>query len=254
VHKLLTIAILTAGSEVMLETEKVIESIRFLLSSLSKLSDRFLAANESTQRSFDNVRQDIDDVIERLARVEADLVDWRDQGISIGSANLQRTLELPTKEEHKKRLIPALNLPLETIVDTYRNAPTLLQPFSRPCSFTAKTVTGASDNVELEVVAQGLGWMVETQHGDWLLLPKPGLLKRASQYKTLERIFHISGNDEIPVEIELIQPARADAIEHGRRWLLAEKGELGIYTDPLQQSLENRLRRLEARLNALELS
>ena len=74
----------------MVETKKVIESIRYLLSSLSKLSDRFLAANESTQRSFDNVKQDIDDVIERLARVEADLVDWRDQGIVIGSANLQK--------------------------------------------------------------------------------------------------------------------------------------------------------------------
>jgi hypothetical protein len=252
--KLLSIAILTAASEVMVESEKVIESIRFLLSSLSKLSDRFLATNESTQRSFDNVRQDINDVIERLALVEADLVVWRDQSITIESANMQRRLELPAKEEHKKRLIPALNLPLETIVDIYRNTPSLLQPFSRPCSFTAKTVTETSDIVELEVAAQGLGWMIETQYGDWLLLPKPGMLNRASQYKTLERMFQFSANDKIPAEIELIKPARGDAIEHGRRWLLAEKGQLGIYTDPLQQSLENRLRQLEARLKALELS
>ena len=236
-----------------MESEKVIESIRFLLSSLSKLSDRFLAANDATQRSFDNVRQDIDEVIERLARVESDLVDWRDQSIASGNANPQKTFELPAKPEHNKHLIPALNLPLESIIETYRNTPSLLQPFSRPCSLTAKTLTGTNESVELEVVAQGMGWMIETQYGEWLLFPKPGLLKRTSQHKSLERMFHISPNGDLPADIELIQPGRAEAIEHGRRWLISEKGKLGIYTDPLQQSLENRLRRLEARLQTLEL-
>ena len=59
-----------------MESDKAVESIRFLLSSVSKLSERFLDTNDSTQRSFDHVRQDIDDLIKRLGRIEADLVNW----------------------------------------------------------------------------------------------------------------------------------------------------------------------------------
>ena len=56
----------------------------------------------------------------------------------------------------------------------------------------------------------------------------------------------------MPAELELLQPGRADAVEHGRRWYLASKGLLGVHADPLRNSLENRLRQLEARLQSLE--
>ena len=38
----------------------------------------------------------------------------------------------------------------------------------------------------------------------------------------------------------------------GRRWYLTHKGEIGIQADPLQRSIENRLLRLEQKLEAFE--
>lgn len=235
-----------------MESDKAVESIRFLLSSVSKLSERFLDTNDSTQRSFDHVRQDIDDLIKRLGRIEADLVNWRDKTLLGDEISKQRSLDLPVKAEHEKLLIPPLNLPIEGIVDAYRITPALLQPFARPCSVSARTLNGTIVDVEIEVFAQGIGWMIETQDGEWLLLPRPGLLKRRSQYKSLERLFQLEAEPEVPAELELLKPGRARVIEHGRRWYLSDKGRLGVHSDPLQQSLENRLRRMEERLKILE--
>lgn len=235
-----------------MESDKALESIRFLLSSVSKLSERFLDTNDSTKRSFDHVRQDIDDLIKRLAGIEKDLVNWRDKNLLGDETSKQRSLDLPVKAEHEKLLIPALNLPVEGIVDIYRSTPALLQPFSRPCSVSASTLNGTIVDVEIEVFAQGLGWMIETQDGEWLLLPRPGLLKRRSQYKSLERFFQLENEVKVPAELELLAPGKARVIEHGRRWYLSDKGRLGVHPDPLQQSLENRLRAIEEKLKILE--
>jgi hypothetical protein len=41
----------------------------------------------------------------------------------------------------------------------------------------------------------------------------------------------------------------ATVVEHGRRWYLKEKGLIGVHSDPLQRSLEVRIRRLEQQLD-----
>ena len=96
--------------------------------------------------------------------------------------------------------------------------------------------------------------MIETLDGEWLLLPRPGLISRSSQIQSLERLFEIEENAKPPAELELLKPGKADVIEHGRRWYLATKGRVGLLTDPLKISLENRLRQLESRLKDLEIN
>lgn len=235
-----------------MDSDKVIDSIKFLLTSLSKLSDRFLAANDAWQRSFDYARQDIDDMKERLGRVEVDLVNWRDHQLMAGDSPVVQQQDLPVKAGHEKLLIPPINLPLEGILEIYRTTPSLLQPFSRACSVSGRTLSGMTSEVELEVFAQGNIWIVETQDADWLLFPRPGVVSRRSQIQSLVRLFDIEAEPDPPAILELMQPGRANVVEHGRRWFLGAKGRLGLQADPLQASLENRLRHLETRLQALE--
>jgi len=235
-----------------MDDAKAIESIKFLLNSVSKLSDRFLESTDSSRRSLEHVRNDLDALIERLSRVEADLVNWRDQQLIGDQPAAQRTRELPVKPGQENRQIPALNLPHEAILDTYRNTPALLQPFARPCSVSGRTLSGQIADVELEVFAQGTTWMVETQDGEWLLLPRPGLLSRRSQVQSLERMYEIETAANLPAQLELLEPGRATVVEYGRRWYLSAKGRIGLQPDPLQISLEQRLARLEARLKTLE--
>lgn len=234
-----------------MDNPKIVESVKFLLVSVSKLSDRFLDASESSRRSFEQVGKDIDDLIERLGRIEADLVNWRDQQLLAEPASIRST-DLPIKAGQEKLLIPPLNLPLESILDTYRQSPALLQPFARPCSVSGRTLSGQIVEVELEAFSQGTSWMIETQDGDWLLLPRPGLLSRRSQVQSLVRLFEIDAEPELPAELELLEPGRADVVEYGRRWMLVHKGRLGLQPDPLKNSLETRLLRLESRLQSLE--
>lgn len=235
-----------------MDSDKIVESIKFLLNSVSKLSDRFLESNEATRRSFEHVRQDVDVLLERLGRVESDFVNWRDQQLIAGDHIEVRKPELPVKPGQEKQAIPALNLPLEGILETYRTSPALLQPFARACSVSARTLSGMVSEVELEVFAQGTTWIVETQDGEWLLFPRPGLVTRRSQIQSLERLFEIEAEPEPPAVLELLDPGCANVVEYGRRWYLAAKGRLGLQPDPLQVSLENRLRLLELRIQSLE--
>jgi hypothetical protein len=69
------------------------------------------------------------------------------------SLHRQRLPELPIVEMTADRVIPALNLPLETILDVYASAPILLGPFSRPCALIAKTLNGETACIELDVVS-----------------------------------------------------------------------------------------------------
>ena len=96
------------------------------------------------------------------------------------------------KEEHQERLIPALNLPHESVLDVYRNTPALLEPFARSVSVSGRTLSGSIDEIELEVFAQGTTWVVELQDGEWLLLPRPGMLERQTQVESLSRLFEVT--------------------------------------------------------------
>jgi hypothetical protein len=57
---------------------------------------------------------------------------------------------------------------------------------------------------------------------------------------------------ELPAILHLIQPAKAEAVVHGRRWQLKEKGVLSVNPDPLIASTSDRLAQLEQRLVRLE--
>jgi len=235
-----------------MDEQKLTETLKFLLSSVSKLSDRFVESTESSRRSFDRVAKDIDSIIERLSNIETDLANWRDQQL-IGVESVTRLpKELPIKKGQENVLIPALSLPKEQILDTYRSSPALLQPFSRSCSVSGRTLSGMIDEVELEVFAQGTAWLIETQDGHWLLFPKPGLMSRKSQIQNLRRLFDIENEIEPPAELDLLEPGTADVVEHGRRWYLSQKGRIGLQADPLKVSPENRYLDLESRLRKLE--
>lgn len=96
--------------------------------------------------------------------------------------------------------------------------------------------------------------MIETQDGEWVLVPRPGMLQRQKQVEGLGRLFEISVDGVLPAEVELLKAGTATVIEHGRRWYLKHKGEVGIQADRLQRSIENRLLRLEQKLEAFEQS
>jgi hypothetical protein len=235
-----------------MNSEKVVDSIRFLLSSVSKLTDRFVESNEANRKSYNQLRHDIDELADRIGKIEADFANSRDkQLMSAVNADL-RISELPIKPGEERRAIPALNLPLDGILETYRTSPALIQPFVRPCSITGRTLTGKISEVELEVFAQGTSWLVENQDGEWLLFPRPGLITRRSQIQNLERLFEIEAEPVPPAVLELLEPGRANVIEYGTRWYLRTKGRIGLQADTLQVSLENRLRQLENRLQTLE--
>jgi len=234
-----------------MESDKLFESVRFLLRSVRQLSDRFVENNEKSIRRFAAVRADIIDLSCRLEAIEKDLQAFRDRELLAGEMT-GRSITLPVPAGHEDLTIPALNLPLEGLLDAYRSAPALLQPFARPCSVSGRSLSGELKDVELEAFAQGSTWMIELQDGSWQLLPRPGVLSRQTQLQSLERFYAISGSTELPAELELLQPAVATSVEHGRRWMLTAKGRLGVEADPLRRSLEQRLRALEQTLQRLE--
>lgn len=235
-----------------MDEKKLTETLKFLLSSVSKLSDRFVEFTEVSRREFDSDAKDINSIIERLSHIEADLTSWRDQQLIGDQASARLPKELPVKPGQENVLIPTLGLSKEQILDIYSSSPALLQPFSRSCSVSGRTLSGMIDEIELEVFAQGTAWLIETQDGHWLLFPKPGLMSRKSQIQNLRRFFDIENEIEPPAELDLLEPGTADAVEHGRRWYLSEKGRIGLQADPLKISPENRLVSLEARLKRLE--
>ncbi len=233
-----------------MEEDTLVESVKFLLKSVRELSDRVVESNQGISKTFGNVWKDINEIQETLAKIENELGDAVDQQL-LSAESQRRSIELPVKEEHKDLLIPALNLPLEGLLDAYQNSPALLQPFARPCSVSGRTLGGEISEVELEVFAQGTSWMIETQDGDWILVPRPGMLQRRALVEGLRRLFEIAVEGALPAEVELLKAATATVIEHGRRWYLKEKGEIGIQTDPLKRSLEQRLCMLEQKVNTV---
>lgn len=234
-----------------MESDKLYESVKFLLRSVRQLSDRFVENNDKLSRSFEAVREDISDLCQRLAAIEQDLEAFRDREL-LAAEGPAPPISLPVPAGQEARLIPALNLPLEGLLDAYRSSPALLQPFARPCSVSGRSLSGELKEVELEAFAQGSTWMIELQDGSWQLLPRPGVLSRSTQLQSLERFFEISGSAELPAELDLLQPATATSVEHGRRWMLTARGRIGAAADPLQRSLEQRLSALEQGLAMLQ--
>jgi hypothetical protein len=234
-----------------MDSDKLYESVKFLLRSVRQLSDRFVENNDKLTRSFEAVREDISDLCQRLAAIEQDLEAFRDRELLAAEAPAP-PISLPVPVGQEDRTIPALNLPLEGLLDAYRSSPALLQPFARPCSVSGRSLSGELKEVELEAFAQGSTWMIELQDGSWQLLPRPGVLSRSTQLQSLERFFEISGSAELPAELDLLQPATATSVEHGRRWMLTARGRIGAAADPLQRSLEQRLSALERGLVKLQ--
>lgn len=227
-----------------MDSDKLVESVKFLLKTVRLLNERFVETNENFSSRLDSITQHVNDLADRLEHLEKDLLNWRDQEL-IAADSTRRPVELPARSDQQDRLIPALNLPLEGLLDVYRNTPVLLQPFARPCSVSGRTLSGEISEIELEVFAQGTTWVIETQDGEWFLLPRPGILGRQNPVKSLGRLFHVQHDAPCPADLELLQPGTASDVEHGRRWYLKEKGSIGVQPDPLQHSLEQRIRKLE---------
>ena len=231
-----------------MEADKLVESVKFLLRGVRDLSDRFVESNEGISNTFTSVYSDIRDIQDQLDEIKLAVENAIDEQLLSSDSN-RVTRELPVRDEDRQHLIPALNLPLEGLLDVYRNTPVLLQPFARPCSISGKTLSGAISEVELEVFAQGTTWVIETQDGEWVLVPRPGMLQRQKQVEGLGRLFDLSADVALPADIELLKAGSATVIEHGRRWYLNEKGEIGLQPDPLQRSLEQRLALIEKKLS-----
>jgi len=249
-----------------METDKIVESVKFLLTSVRRLSDHLLETEEVNRVALQHVwdtgintvrddltktKQQIDAIILRLAHIEANEQVSRHPGVSDSATN-HASADYKAVETTTAQSILPLNLTDESILEIYRNSPSLLQPFSRSCSISARTLSGMITEVEIEIFAQGTTWIFETIEGEWLLLPRPGLLSRPSQYQSLERLFEIQKLAKLPAELELLKPGVASVVEHGRRWFLTSKGSVGLQPDPLKHSLERRLRILESRLKILE--
>jgi hypothetical protein len=232
-----------------MDLEKLVDSVKFSLKSVRQLSDRFVEVNDNTARSFESVRQDIDDLAGRIERLEIEVVNLCDKGLIAASGN-SRSTDLPVGQGARSQLIPVLNLSMSALLDVYRNTPSLLQPFARPCSLTGRTLSGSISEIELEVFAQGTSWMIELQDCEWVLLPRPGMLQRQTQVESLSRLFDVEAQAPLPGELELLRAGMATAVEHGRRWYLKERGAIGIFSDPLQHSIEQRLRLLEEKIKA----
>ncbi len=110
--------------------DKIVESVKFLLKSVTQLSDRFVEANQGITNTFKNVFDETKEVRQRLCDVEEVLDDVRDQ-LLINGDEFRATPELPVAEQQKKKIFPSLNLPIESVLDVYRNTPALLEPFSK---------------------------------------------------------------------------------------------------------------------------
>jgi hypothetical protein len=240
----------------MAPDDKIIETIRFLLTSVKKLSDTYFESEGNVKKSFDGVRSDVDELRRRLEWLERQ---WEEraaasegEGEREGSRAPALETQLPMVQGSHRFRVPILNLSVETILEVYANTPILLEPFSRPCSLTGRTLSGEIEAVELEVFAQGSTWVVESEPGGWLLLPRPGSLERKTSLQSLERLYAIEGVRQLPVLLHLLRPARLDAVEVGKRWQLQEKGQLSVSPDPLRVGLTDRMAKMEQRLIQLE--
>ena len=233
-----------------MDSDKLIDSVKFLLKSVQQISDRFVEANQGISATFDKVYVDTNEAKTRLKELEKGINEMRDQQLVNGSSS-RSAPDLPMRLDQNEKVFPALNLPSESVLDVYRNTPALLEPFARPCSVSGKTLSGEVKEIELEVFVQGTTWIIELQNGDWVLVPRPGTLQRQTQLEGLGRLFNVINEGGLPAEIELLSLSTATVVEHGRRWYLKNKGDIGIQSNPLQRSLEQRLRKIEDQLEIL---
>ena len=233
----------------MEQYDRLVETVRFLMASTKKLSDALQDSQKGVRSSFENVARDVEEIERRLAWAEEVLVEQRDISLVVHRTS---TPELPAGQSSSSRIIPVLNLSVEMIADIYLSAPVLLEPFSRPCSLTARTLNGETDVIELEVASQAMTWVLEIAEANWLLIPRPGLLERQHQIQSLERLFDIKGTGHFPATLQLVKPAVLEAVVSGQRWQLVERGVLDQNADPTKISMSERLRILEHRLSLLE--
>lgn len=126
---------------------RLIETVRFLTASPKKLSDSFQDSEVRVRRGVSDVGGEVEELERRLAAIEAQLLGMSDLSLSV---QRERAPELPVDDATANRVIPALNLPLETILDVYVSAPIQLEPFSRLCALTARALNDQTDSVELE--------------------------------------------------------------------------------------------------------
>lgn len=236
----------------MAEDDKIVQSIKFLLKSVKQLSDRFLQADTKQNQAINAIHGDLSDLRERMEQLGRS----QPEGVATSSpiGGRSSTPELPVRPDTASRLIPALNLSLEAILDVYANTPVLLEPFARPCGVSGRTLSGEIEAVELESFAQGTTWALETLDDGWLLVPRPGILERITQLQTLERLYDVDGSRDLPAVLHLIRPALTESVVFGRRWQLKAKGVLSTTADPLKASPWARLAQLEQRLAKLEAS
>ena len=227
-----------------MNSETIVESVKFLLKSVQQLSDRFVASNQGISLT-------IEKLVKRIGKIEDQLENMRDEYL-LGSTMTRRPPELPVSESSRSRLVHILNVAEDSVMDIYRNTPALLEPFARPCSLSAKTLSGEIDKIELEAFAQGSTWIIELQNGAWVIVPRPGSLQRQTQIDGLAQIFKLDFQGELPANIDMLTFATATVIEHGVRWHLKDKGQIGVHTDPLSQSLENRLRDIEQKIDLIQ--
>ena len=214
--------------------------VDFLLESLLKLSDTVVG-----------VRDRLKALEDRHQAIERRLLDLEDR-VRLLRQGPQEVPALPVVAGSEDRPVPSLNLPLEKLLEVYLDAPVLLAPFARPCAFTARSLQGPPEPVELEMVPQGSYWVLELLDQSCWIVPRPGQLQRPGQLPSLERIFSIEDKRPLPAELQVLSPARALASEQGRRWILQENGVLTMQMDPLRQPLVRQLSDLESRLARLE--
>lgn len=138
----------------MEQYERLVETVRFLMASTKKLSDAFQDSESRVKSSFENVgARDVEEIERRPESVEEQLVEQRVVSLVIRRSSAP---ELPTALSSSARVIPVLNLSVEMIADVYVSAAALLEPFAKPCSLTARTLNGQTDEIELEVASQAM--------------------------------------------------------------------------------------------------
>ena len=226
-----------------MNSETIVESVKFLLKSVQQLSDRFVASNQGISLT-------IEKLVKRIGKIEEQFENMRDEYL-LGSPMTRRPPELPVSESSRSRLVHILNVAEDSVMDIYRNTPALLEPFARPCSLSAKTLSGEIDKIELEAFAKGAHGLSNYRmvHGSLSLAQ---LFAAQTQIDGLAQIFKLDFQGELPANIDMLTFATATVIEHGVRWHLKDKGQIGVHTDPLSQSLENRLRDIEQKIDLIQ--
>ena len=89
----------------MMDADKLIDSVKFLLKSVRQLSDRFIETNENITRSFESVREDISDLGEQIEKLEAELQNLRDQQL-VAVDSVRSAPNLPVRSDQRELRYP----------------------------------------------------------------------------------------------------------------------------------------------------